>query len=661
MSLIGSRINIRNRRLGSKAGRDAATDDTQTTDHRRPNTDSLPMARTEPTPRVAANVVPPAVDRGTAQPPVKPKESWRDTLESIVFAFVLAFLFRTFEAEAFVIPTGSMAPTLYGRHKECECAQCGFKVVIGASDEVDPDSGYLRWQVDAAGRYRMGPKIKSAVCPNCGFENTDLESKLAYNGDRILVNKYPYEFGDPERFDVFVFKWPEKPETNYIKRLVGLPNETIRIRQGDLYLWDPNATVAEQILRKSPDKQSALQIPVYVDAYAPTRLLAAGWPERWHTMAPSAQGTLGNWSDAEGWTLHAETRAYSLPQADDLTWLRYRHYMPQPTDWEVLSAGGTLSPKARLVSDFCGYNAYTGQNLGGEANDVRQIDFGPFWVSDLTVKFDLHLEQPADGAEIVLELVDGVTVYRCRIDPRTGAAALLDGRVVAGNVDERELAQGTTSISGPGDYSIAFANVDDRLCLWVDGQLVDFGEGAAYTRSGLSSNTPTDNDLTPIGIAVRGAAAEVSGLVVERDIFYRAESRYNSPDQYRYRAALTANLDQPAAWAEVYRSGAGELDQLDLEIGPDHYLALGDNSPRSSDSRMWEPPHTVKRGFLVGKAFFTYWPHAVPFLNEGQGYAVWWHKGFSMDRNGETIVTVKEYPKYTLPFYPQFERMRRIR
>ena len=46
------------------------------------------------------------------------QENGRETFESIVVAFVLAFLFRAFEAEAFVIPTGSMAPTLLGRHKD---------------------------------------------------------------------------------------------------------------------------------------------------------------------------------------------------------------------------------------------------------------------------------------------------------------------------------------------------------------------------------------------------------------------------------------------------------------------------------------------------------------------------------------------------------------
>src|SRR5689334_2661262 len=53
---------------------------------------------------------------GTAAP--QRPDGWRETVESIVVAFVLAFLFRTFEAEAFVIPTGSMAPTLYGQHRD---------------------------------------------------------------------------------------------------------------------------------------------------------------------------------------------------------------------------------------------------------------------------------------------------------------------------------------------------------------------------------------------------------------------------------------------------------------------------------------------------------------------------------------------------------------
>ena len=51
----------------------------------------------------------------------------RETIESIAIAFMLAFLFRTFEAEAFVIPTGSMAPTLMGKHLDITCPNVQIK------------------------------------------------------------------------------------------------------------------------------------------------------------------------------------------------------------------------------------------------------------------------------------------------------------------------------------------------------------------------------------------------------------------------------------------------------------------------------------------------------------------------------------------------------
>ena len=64
--------------------------------------------------------------RAKDKPKEKEKEGYRETVEAIVVAFILALLVRGFEAEAFVIPTGSMAPTLMGRHKEITCPQCGY-------------------------------------------------------------------------------------------------------------------------------------------------------------------------------------------------------------------------------------------------------------------------------------------------------------------------------------------------------------------------------------------------------------------------------------------------------------------------------------------------------------------------------------------------------
>src|SRR3954463_14239760 len=51
----------------------------------------------------------------------------KETIESILVAFILAFIFRAFVVEAFVIPTGSMAPTLLGAHMRFRCNDCGYR------------------------------------------------------------------------------------------------------------------------------------------------------------------------------------------------------------------------------------------------------------------------------------------------------------------------------------------------------------------------------------------------------------------------------------------------------------------------------------------------------------------------------------------------------
>src|SRR3954470_19708245 len=84
----------------------------------------------------------------------------RETIEAIAIAFALAFLFKTFEAEAFVIPTGSMAPTLMGRHKDVACPECGYHYTASGSDEADRE-----------GNERNDPayQVVATTCPTCRF------------------------------------------------------------------------------------------------------------------------------------------------------------------------------------------------------------------------------------------------------------------------------------------------------------------------------------------------------------------------------------------------------------------------------------------------------------------------------------------------------------
>src|SRR5215471_19234802 len=91
--------------------------------------------------------------------PVTWSRTLRETVESVAIAFILAFLFRTFEAEAFVIPTGSMAPTLQGRHKDVDCPKCGYHYRVSASCEVDSE-----------GAPKKQPcHVVTGICPMCGY------------------------------------------------------------------------------------------------------------------------------------------------------------------------------------------------------------------------------------------------------------------------------------------------------------------------------------------------------------------------------------------------------------------------------------------------------------------------------------------------------------
>ncbi|HEY1066795.1 MAG TPA: signal peptidase I, partial [Pirellulales bacterium] len=158
-------------------------------------------------------------------PPV-PKDGARETIESIVIAFVLAFLFKTFEAEAFVIPTGSMAPTLRGLHFDVQGDLSGYRSAYGTPQNLSEP-------IDNCIEPLYGHPMPLYPDPNAPLPQRN-KNFYAYSGDRILVSKIAYMFHDPERWDVVVFKYPGEAQTNFIKRLVGLPNETVRIYRGDV-------------------------------------------------------------------------------------------------------------------------------------------------------------------------------------------------------------------------------------------------------------------------------------------------------------------------------------------------------------------------------------------------------------------------------------------
>jgi len=606
----------------------------------------------------------------------------RETVEGVAIAFALAFLFKTFQAEAYVIPTGSMAPTLHGRHKEVTCPSCRLAFQVGASTELDDDSGYIISE----------QRIEGTLCPNCR-RPINAEDAPAFNGDRIIVNK---EVAEYKRFDVVVFKNPEEGHVNYIKRLVGLPGEIIRIRQGNLWMRMSDEDRWQMLRKDDPQTQKDIQLLVYDDRHPPTDLIAAGWPERWVPSTPGAEDpdAVGGWLEtANSWQPNRESRQYSISaDGDSWQWLRYRHFVPSPTDWDEVDNGQLMNvPQASLVSDYCGFNvAATPRHNSFESDS--------YWVGDLTLNCHLDVTSVQDGSTVRLELVEGLDNYSCTFQLTNGTVEIsrVNHRTDRNGERPETLATAAGGISGVGAHDVSFANVDNRLLLWIDGSLVEFDQPIVIDQNFVDALAvqPGQADAAPCGVAAQNVQLVVSDLLIQRDIYYRndaykfdpQEGYSGSPYDLTARSQEVANpsrlhrqLKDPDSWAEDYAEEADTSHQrfgqyTEYRLNEGEYLMFGDNSPRSKDSRLFDyynrprwgmegHRYAVQEKDLIGKAMYVFWPHGVPFMNDGQGFTVTKHKEVTLrpDGNVRGVETLHNYPQIRFPFYPNFGRMKKIR
>jgi len=456
-----------------------------------------------------------------------------NTFEWLITAFILAFLFRAFVMEAFRIPTGSMADTLKGAHFRLRCPQCGYEYDYGFIPEK---YGFPRDYIP-----RQPLRIYPSRCPSCGYYQPTGGTMPISNGDRILVLKCIYQFFEPKRWDVIVFKNPLDPKVNYIKRLVGLPGETVEIIDGDVYI---NGRIA----RKPPGVQNEMWMPVYDNDYQPARPTEGSFNGHpWRQPFENLPGSK--------WKIHPD----------------------DPTSFVLDGDGETISTMVYNTSvgnDFRATYAY---------DDVRQYRYLPL-CSDLMVRFYARAGEPR--GRIGISLSKYGIVYKGWVD--------LDGRLtIARSAGGRETILQTRTITPPQlnkPRLVSFANVDHLLILRFEEEKLTFDLGRGPDDAG-----PRKTSIEP-QVRIFGAGSlTLSHVAVFRDIHYTSAKYANS--------------------TEAGRATEGNP----LTLGTDEFFVLGDNSPNSEDGRWWTSPGKgnngisyrpgiVPRDYLVGKAFFVYWP-----------------------------------------------------
>jgi signal peptidase I len=205
--------------------------------------------------------------------PVTWESHWRENVEVILVAIVVAVGIRSYFLQPFKIPTGSMQPTLNGiigrpmaapppnmLRQVAELILRGrnyINVVSQQDDQVLQIEQrkfffFFTWSRIICERQRFlvycppdQLRADFKVAPGMRYRRGEVIARGAVDtGDQVFVDKFSYNFVKPHRGDVFVFRTknipmiPEDPETGapfYIKRLAGLPGDTLRIQPPMLY------------------------------------------------------------------------------------------------------------------------------------------------------------------------------------------------------------------------------------------------------------------------------------------------------------------------------------------------------------------------------------------------------------------------------------------
>jgi len=380
----------------------------------------------------------------------------RRVVESVLLVAVALVLWRTWYLEGlpfgFYVASGSMAPTLLGPHYQVRCDDCGYGF---------PVSG------------ESGPVPREIPCPNCSrFIPCDASGLELAPGDGVLIHRGAFQWRTPRRWEVVALRPPDRAGQIHVKRVVGLPGESIQIRHGDLF-------VNGQLARKTLAQQRAMAILVHDARHAPQLPPTPG--PRWQ---PDAEQS--GWSHVQGTFVHG-----TPPDDMPIDWLTYRHV-------RHVKIGGRAEAYQSPVLTESSYNSGWLQRPGQLQPTL-----------DLLLSFRAAYQ--SGGGTLVVRAAHGRDVFEFRVVPATGQVeARRNGNPLAIAAHE--------AIAPHSQLQIEVSLIDRQFIGAIDGRCV--------IEVPLDPQSEASQPVSrPFSLGASGVSLKVFDLKVFRDVYYASPVR----------------------------------------------------------------------------------------------------------------------------------------